>query len=91
MSHLLDGVLPYFESWRDYFDIILVNGRKPSFFNDPNPFIRLDQHGNPLDEVVSELSPRQIYSGGNIHDLERMMNLTGAQILYVGDHIFQTL
>jgi 5'-nucleotidase len=88
MSYLLDGVLPYFESWRDYFDIILVNGRKPSFFNDPNPFARLDQHGNPLDEVVTDLIPRQVYSGGNIHDLERMMNLTGAQILYVGDHIF---
>ena len=88
MSYLLDGVLPFFESWRDYFDIILVNGRKPSFFNDPNPFIRLDQHGNELDEPVTALLPRQIYSGGNIHDLERMMNLTGAQILYVGDHIF---
>lgn len=91
MSFLLDGVLPFFESWRDYFDIILVNGRKPSFFNDPNPFVRLDQHGNPLEETVNTLLPRQVYSGGNIHDLERMLNLTGAQILYVGDHIFSDI
>jgi HAD superfamily 5'-nucleotidase-like hydrolase len=91
MTHLLDGVLPFYESWRDYFDIILVNGRKPSFFNDLNPFIKLDDQGNPLDEEVTYLLPRHIYSGGNIHGFEEMTNLTGAEILYIGDHIFSDI
>lgn len=91
MSHLLDGQLPYFESWRDYFDVILVDGRKPSFFNDPNPFIRLDDEGIPQSGEVTSLQPRQIYSGGNIQDFEAMMSLKGAEILYVGDHIYSDI
>ena len=91
MSHLLDERLPYFESWRDYFDVILVDGRKPSFFNDLSPFIRLDEHGQPVTEEVTQLLPRHVYSGGNIQAFEEMMNLEGAEILYVGDHIYSDI
>lgn len=91
MTHLLNDMLPFYESWHDYFDVILVNGRKPSFFNDPNPFIKLDEEGEPLQEEVKRFSPRHIYSGGNIHKFEELMNLNGAEILYVGDHIFSDI
>ena len=91
MTHLLNGVLPFYESWRDYFDVILVDGRKPSFFNDPNPFIRLDEQGDPLEGEVKSFLPRHVYSGGNIHKFEELMDLTGAEILYIGDHIFSDI
>jgi 5'-nucleotidase len=91
MSFLLDGVLPFFESWRDYFDVMIVDGRKPSFFNDPNPFVRLDEQGEPTAERVEHFSPRVVYSGGNIQELERMMDLTGDSLLYVGDHVYSDI
>lgn len=91
MSFLLDGVLPFFESWRDYFDVLIVDGRKPSFFNEPNPFMRLDESGEPTSEKVTALLPRVIYSGGNIQELERLMNLTGDSLLYVGDHVYSDI
>ena len=30
----------------------------------------------------------KIYEGGNLHDLERALGVTGDRILYVGDHIY---
>jgi len=91
MSWQLDGVLPFFESWKDYFDVCIVSGRKPSFFQDPNPFRRVDEQGELSDEPVERFSPRVIYSGGNLQELERLMGLTGESILYVGDHVYSDI
>jgi 5'-nucleotidase len=91
MRFLLDGALPFFESWRDYFDVSIVSGRKPSFFQDPNPFVRLDESGLPLEEPVQSFMPRAIYKGGNLQELERLMRLTGDSILYVGDHVYSDI
>lgn len=91
MSFQLDGVLPFFESWRDYFDVSIVSGRKPSFFQDPNPFIRLNEQGEPTEERVDCFAPRVLYSGGNLQELERLMGLTGDSILYVGDHVYSDI
>lgn len=91
MSWQLDGVLPFYESWRDYFDVSIVSGRKPSFFQNPNPFYRLDEQGEPTEEPVECFSPRAIYSGGNLQELERLMGLTGDSILYVGDHVYSDI
>ncbi len=30
----------------------------------------------------------KVYEGGNLHDLERALGVTGDEILYVGDHIY---
>ncbi len=91
MSFLLDGALPFFESWRDYFDVSIVSGRKPSFFQDPNPFVRLDEAGQPTEEAVQSFAPRAVYKGGNLQELERLMRLTGDSILYVGDHVYSDI
>lgn len=91
MSWQLDGVLPFFESWRDYFDVCIVDGRKPSFFQDPNPFYRLNEQQERMEEPVECFLPRVIYSGGNLQELERLMGLTGDSILYVGDHVYSDI
>jgi HAD superfamily 5'-nucleotidase-like hydrolase len=91
MKFILDGVLPFFESWRDYFEVILVDGRKPSFFNATPPIYRLDEQYHRLDEDVQTFHQRVIYSGGHIQILEQILNLTGDSILYVGDHIYSDI
>lgn len=83
MDYLLSNRLPEYTSWRGYFDIIIVNAQKPSFFAQANPFVEEGVEG-----PVSELDRTKIYSGGNIQDFERMAGCRGEQILYVGDHIY---
>ena len=87
MKDLLDGALPFYKSWRNYFDIILVSGRKPQFFTENAPFLELDANGGPVGEALS-LERGKVYQGGNVRDLQRLSGLAGETVLYVGDHIY---
>ncbi|MEE2643426.1 MAG: HAD-IG family 5'-nucleotidase [Myxococcota bacterium] len=91
MSYLLNNSLAFFDSWRDYFDIILVDGAKPAFFNEEKKFIRLDEEGAPSGEETHRLAPRRVYSGGCLTEFERLLGLNGDAILYVGDHVYSDI
>ncbi|MES2503836.1 MAG: HAD-IG family 5'-nucleotidase [Myxococcota bacterium] len=64
-------------NWMSYFDFVITASQKPAFFTEMNPFKRL--HGEPQ---------HQIFEGGNIHEFEKMADVRGEEILYVGDHIY---
>lgn len=88
MKFLLDGVMPRYPSWRNYFDLVVVSARKPRFFVLEEPFIELTADGEPIGPA-SSLERHKIYQGGNFKDMERMWGRgEGDQILYVGDHIY---
>jgi 5'-nucleotidase len=92
MSFLLDGQLKEYATWRQYFDIVVVGGRKPRFFTDHDPFLEVapvEGQEQVLGEVTGDRFERgRVYQGGNIQDFERMAHAQGEEILYVGDHIF---
>ncbi len=92
MSFLLDGQLREYQSWRQYFDIIVVGGRKPRFFTERDPFLEvaaIEGSEQVLGEIATERFDRhRVYQGGNIEAFERMAQATGEEILYIGDHIF---
>ena len=46
MSYLLDGERKAYPSWRNYFDIVIVGGAKPAFFNELRPFVQIDPATN---------------------------------------------
>ena len=87
MTYLLDGSLPFYRSWSDYFDLVIVEGRKPNFFTKNAPFVLLDAEGNEVG-AASDLKHSAIYKGGNLQDLERHLGRAGKEILYVGDHMY---
>ena len=87
MRYLLEGALPFYKSWRNYFDVVIVSGRKPAFFTESAPFLELDGTGEPIGEATT-LERGKIYQGGNVRDLERMAQIVGEHTLYVGDHIY---
>lgn len=87
MRYLLEGALPFYKSWRNYFDVVIVSGRKPAFFTENSPFLELDGTGEPIGEATT-LERGKIYQGGNVRDLERMAQIVGEHTLYVGDHIY---
>lgn len=92
MTYLLDGRMKEYATWRSYFDIVIVGGKKPGFFTERRPFLEeLAQKGveQTVGEVDAERFDRnRVYRGGNIADFERMVSARGEEILYVGDHIF---
>ena len=52
MHYLLEsptgGDRPFYPSWRQYFDVIVVSAGKPEFFTEERPFVELDGDGQPL-------------------------------------------
>ena len=89
MSHILDGVLEGYPSWRNYFDSIIVGASKPAFFVKRNPFLKVDEAtGELAKEPATTLERGRVYQGGNLRDFERLAHFAGERILYVGDHIY---
>jgi 5'-nucleotidase len=90
MHYLLDGLLPEYPSWKNYFDFIITGGGKPAFFSDKRPFLEIDassQDNKTIGEAAS-LERGRIYQGGNLGDFERLTGYAGEAVLYVGDHIY---
>ncbi|HEY4183268.1 MAG TPA: HAD-IG family 5'-nucleotidase [Kofleriaceae bacterium] len=90
MSYLLDGERKAYPSWRNYFDIVIVGGAKPAFFNEMRPFMQVDAVTAQIlpDAEVKHLSRDKIYQGGNVVAFEQMTGIKGEQVLYIGDHIY---
>jgi HAD superfamily 5'-nucleotidase-like hydrolase len=94
MSFLLDGERKAYPSWRSYFDIVIVGGAKPAFFNELRPFVQIDQAtGAPITnghsgEAIKHFSRDKAYQGGNVVAFEQLAGVRGEQVLYIGDHIY---
>lgn len=87
MTHVLDGVLPEYPSWRNYFDAVITGAAKPAFFSERRPLLALGPAGEPLGEATS-LERGRWYQGGDLPTLERLLGIGGDRVLYVGDHIY---
>src|SRR5262249_46323081 len=59
---------------------------KPAFFQEQRPLLR--REGNDLRPATLPLERGTVYEGGNLHDFEAAIGVTGDRILYVGDHIY---
>ncbi len=75
LSWLLNDELPSYPHWTDYFNMVVVNARKPGFFSDKEPLVALPAGEN-------------VFSGGNINAIEEFLGGSGDEVLYVGDHIY---
>ncbi|MBV8759228.1 MAG: HAD-IG family 5'-nucleotidase, partial [Deltaproteobacteria bacterium] len=85
MSYLLDGERKAYPSWRNYFDIVIVGGAKPAFFNELRPFVQIDPQTNqPMasNGEIKHLSRDKVYQGGNVVAFEQMTGIKGEQVLY---------
>ena len=87
MSFVLDGVLPEYPSWRNYFDVIITGAGKPGWFSEKRPILELGEKGEVVGEARS-LERGHVYQGGSLAEFERVGGVGGDRILYVGDHIY---
>jgi len=88
MSHLFD--LPGVKPWREYFDYIVVDSRKPAFFGEGTVLRRVDVNTGKLmiGRDMGALREGAVYSGGSCEVLSKMIGAKGKDVLYAGDHIF---
>ncbi|GFU91651.1 5'-nucleotidase domain-containing protein 3 [Trichonephila clavipes] len=79
--------------WRNYFDVVIVEAKKPLFFaNQSWPFRIYDVEAKcTLWEEVKSLEKGRVYIEGNLSDLQRMTKWYGKNVLYVGDQIYSDL
>ncbi len=88
LSYAFDRFLPGSMTWRDLFDISIVSSRKPDFFSSRSPAFEIVDDDGLLREHRGPLKQGGIYLGAHAALVEESLQLTGEQILYVGDHIY---
>ena len=89
MALAYNPYLPSGMTWRDLFDVVIVSSRKPGFFTGAHRLFEvMDDEGQHLKPFVGELQKDAVYLGGDAAQLERLLGLSGDEILYVGDHIY---
>lgn len=85
MAYLVEGKLNGYSSWRSYFDFIITDSKKPSFFTEEAVPFRLVRDDGA---VVNAFERGRLYSGGCLAELNRLARAEGDSVLYVGDHIY---
>ncbi|XP_060583204.1 5'-nucleotidase domain-containing protein 3-like [Ruditapes philippinarum] len=80
------------ENWIDLFDVVVVNARKPKFFNEnTRPFRLYDPQNENSWHRVKHLDKGQVYIQGNFLDFQHMTGYYGSKVLYFGDHVYTDL
>ncbi len=88
MTLAFDPYLPGSTIWRDLFDTVVVSAGKPMFFAHDHPFYGVvDEEQALLKPHFGKLEQGAVYYGGNATLLEESLELSGDEILYVGDHL----
>ncbi|GAB6018545.1 hypothetical protein CHUAL_000240 [Chamberlinius hualienensis] len=79
--------------WRQMFDVIVVQARKPKFFSDHSRPFRVYDHsiGAQSWERVTRLSKGTVYQEGTLSQLQAMTGWDRQSVLYFGDHVYSDL
>ena len=87
MSYAFDRFLSG-RTWRDLFDMVIVQARKPNFFSGDAPAFRLVDDREHYTPHAGKLELGQVYLGGHARLVETSLGVAPDHILYIGDHIF---
>ncbi|XP_034949266.1 5'-nucleotidase domain-containing protein 2 [Chelonus insularis] len=81
------------EDWKNYFDVVIVQARKPRFFTDESRPLRIydEIEDTQLWDRVTKLQKGVIYLEGTVKQLQDLTGWSGHQVLYFGDHPYSDL
>jgi 5'-nucleotidase len=89
MRFAFDPYLPDGMSWRDLFELVILQARKPGFFSQSLPLFTVEDEDEGLLKPCPGAIPGPgVYVGGDAFRVEEYLGLSGSRILYVGDHVF---
>ncbi|CAD5213179.1 unnamed protein product [Bursaphelenchus okinawaensis] len=87
-----NGVMTYLlgSNWTEFFDISVVDAKKPHWFAEGTVFRQVDTSTGvlKLGMHTGPLKRGQVYAGGSCDAFRRMLKARGKDVLYIGDHIF---
>lgn len=87
MRWSFDRFLPG-SSWRDLFELVIVQARKPAFFDATGVFEEVVDAAGTLHPVSGGLVAGKCYRGGHAQAVQDHFGVAGEAILYVGDHVY---
>lgn len=87
MTYSYDKFLPDGMRWRDIFDLVIVNSRKPDFFRSNQSLYQLATQDGLLRPAM-KMERGNVYIGGSARMVETALGVSGDDILYIGDHIY---
>ena len=87
LNYAIDKYLPKSEKWTDLFTWTVVQANKPRFFYDKLPILKIDPETGILKNHRGEVT-EGVYQGGCASYFTDHWNVTGDEILYIGDHIY---
>ncbi len=76
------------DGWRELFDLVVVEAKKPAFFERSAPFFEVCERDGSERPVTEQLRAGAIYRGGDAEAVQRHFGVDGGEILYVGDHVY---
>uniref|UniRef100_A0A8D0G4T1 5'-nucleotidase domain containing 4 n=1 Tax=Sphenodon punctatus TaxID=8508 RepID=A0A8D0G4T1_SPHPU len=90
MTYLFDFNQGDKRPWRSYFDLIVVDTRKPLFFAEGTVLRQVNTDTGKLwiGTYTGPLQHCAVYSGGSSDMVCDLLGVKGKDILYIGDHIF---
>ncbi|XP_011623916.2 5'-nucleotidase domain-containing protein DDB_G0275467 isoform X1 [Amborella trichopoda] len=80
------------DSWRELFDVVIVQANKPNFYTSEHPFRCYDVEKDKLAfSKVDSFHPDQIYYHGCLKYFLQITKWNGPEVIYFGDHLFSDL
>ena len=73
------------DCWLSYFDLVVVDACKPRFFSSGTPLQRVDNTSSPSTPLTLSTP---VYSGGDHSTITSMLEASGPDVMYVGDHLY---
>lgn len=87
LEYAIDPFLKEHDSWMDLFDYTITSARKPRFFFDKLNFLKVNPKDGTMTNYDADIVPG-IYQGGCADLFEKSLDVSGEDILYIGDHIY---
>lgn len=87
LTYAINPFLPKGGNWSDLFEFVITLANKPRFFYDNFRFLKIDPDTFTMTNYLEPIKPG-IYQGGCAKRFTNDVDITGDEILYVGDHIY---
>lgn len=87
LDYAINPFLKEHKSWVDLFEFVITSAQKPKFFYDDSKYLIVNPQNGTMTNLEDKLTPG-VYQGGGARKFTEDLNLSGDDILYIGDHIY---
>ncbi len=90
LDYAINPYLTEHKSWTEIFEFVFTHAKKPRFFWDQLDFFKIDLQSGIMTNHEGPIT-KGIYQGGCAQELTKSLNVSGDDVLYIGDHIYSDI